>query len=47
MATINLNDNDSAPLPTVTVQAADGSAWEQGTDQGVFTISRTRSRRVR
>lgn len=32
-------DNDVAP-PTVSVQATDGSAWEQGPDQGVFTISR-------
>lgn len=40
--TINLFDNDVTP-PTVSVQATDGSAWEQGPHQGVFTFARTGS----
>lgn len=42
-ATVTIADNDSAPLPTVTVAASDPNASETGPDSGAFTISRSGS----
>ncbi len=40
-AIVTIEDNDSAPLPTVSVVATDASASEQGANTGTLTISRT------
>lgn len=40
-ATVTLQDDDTANLPTVTVAASDASAAEAGTDLAVFTVART------
>jgi hypothetical protein len=42
-ATVIIADNDTPPLPTVTVTAATPNASEAGPTSGVFTVSRTGS----
>jgi hypothetical protein len=42
-ATVNIADNDTASLPTVTISASDSSASEPGSNTGKFKVTRTGS----